>query len=68
VAASATTAPSWISNGAQAAELERARAVGIERLVLDRRQFGSRDESDRRLAEELRARRVPVVCLAGLLA
>ena len=56
-----------ISNRAQAAGLERARAAGIETLVLDHRQFASRDEFDRRLAEELRARRVSVVCLAGFM-
>lgn len=56
-----------ISNRAQAAGLERARAAGIETLVLDHRQFASRDEFDRRLAEELRARHVSVVCLAGFM-
>jgi phosphoribosylglycinamide formyltransferase-1 len=56
-----------ISNRAQAAGLERAREAGIETLVLDHRQFASRDEFDRRLADELLARRVSVVCLAGFM-
>jgi phosphoribosylglycinamide formyltransferase-1 len=56
-----------ISNRAQAAGLERARDAGIETLVLDNRQFASRDEYDGRLAEELRARQVVLVCLAGFM-
>ena len=56
-----------ISNRAQAAGLERARAANIETLVLDHRQFASRDEYDARLAAELRARSVSLVCLAGFM-
>jgi phosphoribosylglycinamide formyltransferase-1 len=56
-----------ISNRAQAAGLERAREAGIETLVLDHRQFSSRDAYDQRLAEELRARGVALVCLAGFM-
>jgi phosphoribosylglycinamide formyltransferase-1 len=56
-----------IANRAQAAGLERAREAGIETLVLDHRQFASRDEYDRRLAHELTSRRVSVVCLAGFM-
>jgi phosphoribosylglycinamide formyltransferase-1 len=56
-----------ISNQARAAGLERARAAGIETLVLDHRAFASRDEYDAQLARELKARRVAVVCLAGFM-
>ena len=56
-----------ISNKAQAAGLERARAAGIETLVIDHRAFPSRDAFDAALARELRARGVRVVCLAGFM-
>jgi phosphoribosylglycinamide formyltransferase-1 len=56
-----------ISNRVQAAGLERARAAGIETLVLDHREFASRDEYDAQLARELKARRVALVCLAGFM-
>jgi phosphoribosylglycinamide formyltransferase-1 len=56
-----------ISNRAHAAGLERAREAGIETLVLDHRQFSSRDKYDSRLADELRARGVSLVCLAGFM-
>jgi phosphoribosylglycinamide formyltransferase-1 len=56
-----------ISNRAQAAGLARAHAAGIETLALDHRQFPSRDAYDRRLAEELKARDVTLVCLAGFM-
>ena len=56
-----------ISNRKDAAGLERARAAGIESIVLSHRDFGSRDEYDRALARELRARGVGLVCLAGFM-
>ena len=56
-----------ISNRAQAPGLDRARVAGIETLVLDHRAFGSRDEYDARLARELKARDVSLVCLAGFM-
>ncbi len=56
-----------ISNRAQAAGLARARDAGLETLVLDHRQFPSRDEYDARLARELRACDVSLVCLAGFM-
>jgi phosphoribosylglycinamide formyltransferase-1 len=56
-----------ISNRAQAAGLERARAAAIETLVLDDRGFASRDEYDRQLARELQARGAALVCLAGFM-
>ncbi len=56
-----------ISNRAGAYGLERARAAGIETLVLDHKAFASRDEYDARLARELTARGVNLVCLAGFM-
>ncbi len=56
-----------ISNRADAAGLDRARAVGIETLVLDHRSFPSRDDYDAAIALELRSRSVALVCLAGFM-
>ena len=56
-----------ISNRQDAGGLERARAAGIESIVLSHRDFGSRDDYDRALATELRARDVGLVCLAGFM-
>jgi phosphoribosylglycinamide formyltransferase-1 len=56
-----------ISNRADAGGLERARAAGLETLVVDHRTFPERDSFDRTLAEQLRARHVSLVCLAGFM-
>ncbi len=56
-----------ISNRPGAAGLERARAAGIATLVLEHGQFASRSEYDTRLAAELSARGVSLVCLAGFM-
>jgi phosphoribosylglycinamide formyltransferase-1 len=56
-----------ISNKATAAGLARASEAGIETVVIDHRQFASRDDYDRRLVDELRARGVVLVCLAGFM-
>jgi phosphoribosylglycinamide formyltransferase-1 len=56
-----------ISNRADAGGLERARAAGIETLVVDHRTFPTRDSFDRALANELRSRHVSLVCLAGFM-
>jgi phosphoribosylglycinamide formyltransferase-1 len=56
-----------ISNRADAGGLERARAAGIESLVIDHRSFAPRAEFDAAVARELRARAVDVVCLAGFM-
>jgi phosphoribosylglycinamide formyltransferase 1 len=53
-----------ISNVAAASGLERARERGIETVVLDHR-GRKREEHDRAMAAELRARGVELVCLAG---
>jgi len=56
-----------ISNRADAAGLARARAAGIETVVIDHRSFSSRDDFDHAVAEELRSRGVVLVCLAGFM-
>ena len=56
-----------ISNRADAAGLDRARAAGIEALHIDHRTFRSRDEFDRALVDALRERNVGLVCLAGFM-
>ena len=56
-----------ISNRSDAAGIELAKAAGIETLVLDHRQFATREEYDERIAQELRARDVSLVCLAGFM-
>lgn len=56
-----------ISNRADAAGLQRARAAGIEALVLDHAGYRAREEYDRVLVRELRARQVGLVCLAGFM-
>jgi phosphoribosylglycinamide formyltransferase-1 len=56
-----------ISNIEHAGGLERARAAGIEALSISHRGWSSREEYDRVLARELKARDVALVCLAGYL-
>lgn len=56
-----------VSNRKDAAGLERARGAGIEALCMPHRDWPSRDAYDRALAQELRARDVGLVCLAGFM-
>lgn len=56
-----------ISNRADAQGLERARAAGIETLVIPHRDYPSRDDYDRALVEQLEGRRVTLICLAGFM-
>jgi phosphoribosylglycinamide formyltransferase-1 len=56
-----------ISNEPGVGGLKRARATGIETLVVSHRGWTSRDEYDRALVRELRAREVDLVCLAGFM-
>ena len=56
-----------ISNKENAGGLERARRAGIETLVLDHRQWPSREDYDSALLHELRTRHVGLVCLAGFM-
>jgi len=56
-----------ISNRADAGGIERARAAGIETIVIDHRGFATRDDFDRGLVDALQARGVTLVCLAGFM-
>ncbi len=56
-----------ISNRPDAQGLERARAAGIPAVTIDHRGFASRDRFERALVDELRARDVTLVCLAGFM-
>jgi phosphoribosylglycinamide formyltransferase-1 len=56
-----------VSNRPRAHGLERARAAGIETLVLDHRGYATRDAFDAAVAGALRERRVSLVCLAGFM-
>jgi len=56
-----------ISNRAAAAGLLHAREAGIETVCLSHRDFATREDYDRRLVRELRAREVGLVCLAGFM-
>ena len=56
-----------ISNRADAQGLERARAAGVDTVVVDHRAFASRALFEEALVRELRGRRVSVVCLAGFM-
>lgn len=56
-----------ISNRAEAAGLARARAAGIETLVLPHRDFGTRTAYDLALVAALKARGVKLVCFAGFM-
>jgi phosphoribosylglycinamide formyltransferase-1 len=56
-----------VSNVSGAGGLDRARAAGIETLVIPHRDYASRDAFDRALAAELTTRGVTLVCLAGFM-
>jgi phosphoribosylglycinamide formyltransferase-1 len=56
-----------ISNREDAPALARARAAGIETVVLSHRGWKSREDYDTALVHELRTRSVGLVCLAGFM-
>ncbi|HVH55408.1 MAG TPA: phosphoribosylglycinamide formyltransferase [Vicinamibacterales bacterium] len=56
-----------ISNRSQAAGLERAAAAGIATLTISHRDFTTRDDFDRAIANALRQHDVHLVCLAGFM-
>jgi phosphoribosylglycinamide formyltransferase-1 len=56
-----------VSNRSDAAALDRARAAGIEAVVLNPRDYPNRDGYDSAIVELLRARNVELVCLAGFM-
>lgn len=56
-----------ISNIADAQGLERARGAGIKTMVMPHKEWATRVEYDRALADTLRAQNVDLVCLAGFM-
>jgi phosphoribosylglycinamide formyltransferase 1 len=56
-----------VSNRADAAGLERARAAGVAAEVLDPRSFASRENFDQALSERLQVHEIELVCLAGFM-
>lgn len=56
-----------ISNRANAAGLERARAAGIETLHINHKEYTTREAFDLAVVAELKQRRVSLVCLAGFM-
>jgi phosphoribosylglycinamide formyltransferase-1 len=56
-----------VSNREDAPGLDRARRAGLETLFISHRAFPTREAYDARLVEELRARGVTLVCLAGFM-
>ena len=56
-----------IANKAGARGLDRARAAGIETVVLEQASYASREAYDAALVAELRRRAVLLVCLAGFM-
>ena len=56
-----------ISNRAEAGGLVRAAQAGIDTVVLSHRAYPTREDYDRALVAELRARGVDLVCLAGFM-
>lgn len=56
-----------VSNRANAAGLERARAAGIETLHIDHKHYPSREAFDLAVVAALRQRGVSLVCLAGFM-
>lgn len=56
-----------LSDNRDAFALERARKAGIETLVLNKKDFKSRDEFDRQIAKDLKKRGVELVVLAGFM-
>jgi phosphoribosylglycinamide formyltransferase-1 len=56
-----------VSNVAGAGALDRARAAGVEAVVVDHRQYPDRRSFDAAVVEVLRAHRVDAVVLAGFM-
>lgn len=56
-----------ISNRADAAGLDRARAAGIDTLTIPHRDYPTRHAFEEVLVRELRTRQIALVCLAGFM-
>ena len=56
-----------LSNVADAHGLERARAAGVETLVIDHKTFPTREAFDAEMDRALRAAGIELICLAGFM-
>jgi len=56
-----------ISNEPKAFALERARKTGVDAVVVNHRDFDTRERFEEKLIEELDSRKVDLVCLAGFM-
>ena len=56
-----------VSNRPGVEGLERARAAGIDMVVVPHGEFASREDYDRAIVAELRRRQIALVCLAGFM-
>lgn len=56
-----------ISNKPDAPGLKNAQRMGLETLCISHKDFPTREDFDRRIVEELRKRRIDLVCLAGFM-
>jgi phosphoribosylglycinamide formyltransferase 1 len=56
-----------ISNRANALGLDRARDAGLETLTIEHRRFADREGFDAAIVEQLKARDVKLICLAGFM-
>jgi len=56
-----------VSDKADAFALERAKKAGIDTLVVDKKNFKSRDDLDKKISGELKAKKVGLVVLAGFM-
>ncbi len=56
-----------ISNEPQAFALERARKQGVDAVVVNHRDFNTRERFEEKLIQELDSRDVDLVCLAGFM-
>lgn len=56
-----------ISNEPKAFALERARKHRVDAVIVNHREFGTREDFEKKLIEELDSRGVDLVCLAGFM-
>ena len=56
-----------VSNVADAAGLERARSAGIQQLVINHREFETRESFDEAVSSALDTHEVGLICLAGFM-
>ena len=56
-----------ISNVADAPGLKKAQQMGLKTFCISHKDFPTREDFDRRIVEELKKRRVDLVCLAGFM-